>query len=131
MVPDVIVPFARQGQWFLNEDIKVRDRMAIEYVRGPFQGWSYVNLDRIENSRGEFFFPGNSILSTLHHPIVGPKTNGFINGRFKSKVVDWDGDEIIDLNYLPAHATIKGEVDSDLDGIPDQPGQQVRDWRVA
>lgn len=131
VVEDVTVPFAREGQWFLNDDIRVKGRKAIEYVRGLFRGWSYVNLERIENSGGEFFFPGNSILSTLHHPIVGPKTNGFVNGRFKGKVVDWDGDGIIDLNYLPAHATTKGEVDSNLDGIPDEPGRHVRDWRAV
>lgn len=129
VVENVTVPFAREGQWFLNEDIKVNGRMAIEYVRGLFRGWSYVNLERIENSGGEFFFPGNSILSTLHHPIVGPKTNGFVNGRFKGKVVDWDGDDILDLNYLPAHATTAGEVDSNCDGAPDEPGRHVSDWR--
>jgi len=131
IVEDVTVPFAREGQWFLNDDIRVKGRKAIEYVRGLFRGWSYVNLERIENSGGDFFFPGNSILSTLHHPVVGPKTNGFVNGRFKGKVVDWDGDGIIDLNYLPAHATTKGEVDSNLDGIPDEPGRYVRDWRTV
>ncbi len=128
VVENVTVPFARQGQWFLNENIEVKGRKAIEYVRGLFQGWSYVNLERIENAGGEFFFPGNSVLSTLHHPEVGPRTNGFFTGRFKGKVVDWDGDEIIDLNYLPAYATIKGEVDSNLDGIPDEPGRHVRDY---
>lgn len=129
VVENVVVPFARQGQWFLNEDMRVRGRKAIEYVRGLFQGWSYVNLERIENSGGDFFFPGNSILSTLHHPVVGPLTNGFVNGRFKGKVVDWDGDGVIDLNYLPAHATVKGEIDTDLDGEPDEPGRHVSEWR--
>ncbi len=129
VVDNVIVPFARQGQWFLNENIKVDGRMAIEYVRGLFQGWSYVNLERIENSGGDFFFPGNSILSTLHHPVVGPKTNGFINGRFKGKVVDWNGDGVLDLNHLPAYTTKLGEIDSNLDGIPDEPERHVRDWR--
>ncbi len=129
VVDDVTVPFARQGQWFLNENIQVDNRMAIEYVRGLFQGWGYVNLERIENSGGDFFFPGNSILSTLHHPEVGPKTNAYINGRFKGKVVDWDGDEIIDLNYLPAYATTKGELDTNLDGIPDRPGLYVSDYK--
>jgi len=131
VVENVIVPFARQGQWFLNQDMQVKGRMAIEYVRGLFQGWSYVNLERIENSGGEFFFPGNSILSTLHHPVVGPKTNGFVNGRFKGKVVDWDNDGVLDLNYLPAHATTQGEVDTNLDGIPDEPGRHVRDYPRA
>lgn len=131
VVENVVVPFARQGQWFLNDDIQVKGRKAIEYVRGLFQGWSYVNLERIENSGGEFFFPGNSILSTLHHPEVGPKTNGFVNGRFKGKVVDWDGDEVLDLNYLPSYATTKGEVDSNDDGIADEPGRHVRDYPRA
>lgn len=129
VVEDVTVPFARQGQWFLNPDIKVKGQMAIEYVRGLFQGWSYVNLERIENSGGEFFFPGNSILSTLHHPVVGPKTNGFVNGRFKGKVVDWNNDGVIDLNYLPSYATTKGEIDTNLDNLPDEPGRHVSDWR--
>jgi len=129
VVEDVVVPFARQGQWFLNKDMCVKGRRAIEYVRGLFQGWSYVNMERIENSGGEFFYPGNSILSTLHHPIVGPRTNAFVAGRFKGKVVDWDGDGIMDLNHLPAHATTMGEVDSDLDGKPDEPGRHVSDWR--
>ena len=128
VVERVVVPFARQGQWFLNESCRVKGRMPIEYVRGLFQGWSFVNLERIENSGGEFFFPGNSILSTLHHPEVGPLTNSFVNGRFKGKVVDWDGDGVLDLNYLPAYATVKGEVDSDLDGLPDEPDRYVRDY---
>ena len=125
VVPDVTVPFAREGQWFLNEHFEVNGRKAIEYVRGLFRGWSYVNLARIEASKGDFFFPGNSILSTLHHPEIGQKTNGFITGRFKGKVVDWDGDDVVDLNYLPAYATVNGEVDSNLDGIADAPGQHV------
>lgn len=129
VVEDVTVPFAREGQWFLNDSIEVKGRKAIEYVRGLFRGWSYVNLERIENLGGDFFFPGNSVLSTLHHPVVGPKTNAFITGRFKGKVVDWDGDGVIDLNLLDAHATTKGEVDSDLDGVPDEAGRHVRDWR--
>jgi hypothetical protein len=126
VLEDVTVPFARQGQWFLNENMEIQGRKAIEYVRGLFQGWAYVNLERIENSGGEFFFPGNSILSTLHDPAAGKLTNTFVNGRFKGKVVDWDGDEVVDLNYLPAYATVGGEVDSDLDGIADAPGRHVR-----
>jgi hypothetical protein len=131
VVEGVVVPFARQGQWFLNDDIQVRGRRAIEYVRGLFQGWSYVNLERIERTGGDFFYPGNSILSTLHHPVVGPLTNAFVVGRFKGKVVDWDGDGVIDLNHLPAYATRAGEVDSDLDGVADEPGRHVSDWRTA
>ncbi len=124
-VEKMMVPFAREGQWFLNDHVTIEDVHPIEYVRGLFQGWAYVNLDRIQRTGGEFLFPGNSVLSTLHHPIVGEKTNAFLIGRFKGKVLDWDGDGVLDLNYLPSYATAKGEVDSDLDGVPDQPGLTV------
>jgi HEAT repeats len=125
VVERVNVPFAREGQWFLNPNIEIKGKNAIEYVRGLFQGWAFVNLERIAASGGEFLFPGNSVLSTLHHPEVGAKTNTFLNGRFKGKVVDWNGDGIIDLNYLPGNATAKGEIDSNNDGIADAPGMTV------
>ena len=125
VIDDVLVPFAREGQWFLNKDILVDGKPAIEYVRGLFQGWAYVNLSRIKNSGGDFMFPGNSVLSTLHHPEVGHMTNTFLFGGFKGKVLDWDGDGVLDLNYLQSHATAKGEIDTDCDGVPDFPGRMV------
>lgn len=125
VIENVTIPFAREGQWFVNENLPLKGDYAIEYVRGLFQGWAYVNLERIQRQGGEFLFPGNSILSTLHHPVVGPKTNTFIVGSFKGKLVDWTGDGILDLNYVPVHATAQGEVDTDLDGLPDVPGRSV------
>lgn len=122
VINDVTIPFAREGQWFLNQNIAVDGQHAIEYVRGRFQGWAYVNVERIEANGGEFLFPGNSVLSTLHHPVAGPMTNAFLAGRFKGKLIDWDGDGVLDLNYLSAHATVDGEVDSDLDGVADVAG---------
>ena len=84
-----------------------------------------MNLNKIVGDSGDFMFPGNSVLSTLHHPEVGPLTNTFLFGGFKGKVVDWDNDGVLDLNYLPSYATAKGEIDSDLDGKPDIPGMMV------
>lgn len=125
VIENVTIPFAREGQWFLNENLPLKGNFAIEYVRGLFQGWAYVNHERIQNSGGDFLFPGNSVLSTLHHPEVGALTNTFISGTFKGKVVDWDGDGVLDLNYLQSPATAKGEVDSNFDGIADIPGMTV------
>jgi len=104
---------------------------VVEYVRGLFQGWAFVNLERIEKTDGQFLFPGNSVLSTLHHPVIGPLTNAFFTGSFKGKVLDWDGDGVLDLNYLPSYATVDGEVDSDLDGRPDVPGMTMSRPRPA
>lgn len=125
VIENVTVPFAREGEWFLNGGVTVKDVHPIEYVRGLFQGWAYVNLDRIMAAGGDMLFPGNSVLSTLHHPEVGPLTNGFLAGSFKGKVIDWDGDGVLDLNYLPSYATRKGEIDSNLDGEPDVEGATV------
>jgi hypothetical protein len=125
VVENVTIPFAREGQWFLNENLTIKGQPAIEFVRGRFQGWAYVNMDRVMQNGGEFLFPGNSVLSTLHHPVVGPMTNTFLAGTFKGKVLDWDGDGVLDFNYLDSHATRKGEIDSNLDGIPDAPGRSV------
>jgi len=125
VVEDVTIPFAREGQWFLNSNICVNGHHPIEYVRGLFQGWGYVNFARIQKEGGEYFWPGNSVLSTLHHPEVGAKTNAFISGNFKGKVLDWDNDGVLDLNYLQSPSTAKGEVDSNFDGVPDVPGQTV------
>jgi len=123
VIDDVLISFEREGQWFLNENIEVRGKPAIEYVRGLFKGWAYVNLERImADPNGGFLFPGNSILSTLHHPEVGKRTNAFMVGSYKGKVLDWDGDGILDLNYLKSYATARGEVDSNLDGVADIAG---------
>jgi hypothetical protein len=125
VVEDVMIPFAREGEWFLNTRLRVKDAHPIEYVRGKFQGWAFVNVERMMSTDGDLLSPGNSVLGTLHHPEVGPMTNAFLSGSFKGKVLDWNGDGILDLNYLPAHATRAGEVDSDLDGVPDVPGRTV------
>lgn len=125
VIENVTIPFAREGQWFLNENLHIKGQNAIEFVRGRFQGWAFVNLDRIMLNGGDFLFPGNSVLATLHHPGVAAKTNTFLAGTFKGKVLDWDGDGVLDFNYLQSHATRKGEIDSNLDGIPDEPGRSV------
>jgi hypothetical protein len=66
--------------------------------------------------------PGNGILSTLHDPTTGPMTNIFIAGTFKGKLNDWDGDGKIDLNSRNVYSTVEGELDSNMDGVPDVPG---------
>lgn len=125
VVENVPIPFAREGEWFTNAHMPLKDDYAIEYVRGLFQGWAFVNVERMMEAGGNLLVPGNSVLGTLHHPEVAPYTNTFLAGSFKGKVLDWDGDGVLDLNYLPAHATAAGEVDSDLDGRPDVPGRTV------
>jgi len=117
------IGFMRSGCWFLDDTFKVNGGDAIRYVRGRFQGWGYTNPDRITGKTlEEVIVPGNGILSTLHDPIAGPLTNVFIAGTFKGKLNDWDDDGYIDLNSRDVYSTTEGEVDSDMDGIPDQPG---------
>ncbi|MGH3829127.1 MAG: HEAT repeat domain-containing protein [Pseudonocardiaceae bacterium] len=123
------IGFARYGTWYLEPKFQVHQEAAIRYVRGRFQGWGYVNLPRIAGrSLEEVLTPGNGVLSTLHDPEVGPMTNAFILGTFKGKLNDWDGDGVIDLNSRDVYSTEDGEIDSDQDGIADEPGRTCCDY---
>ena len=130
-VVDSHIGFMRQGCWFLDPRFTVRGGApAIRYVRGRFQGWGYTNLARVAGKPLEqILLPGNAILSTLHHPVTGPMTNVFISGTFKGKLNDWDGDGQIDLNSRDVYSTTEGEVDSNQDGIADQPGMACCAWQ--
>jgi hypothetical protein len=127
-VHDGHVAFMREGCWYLDSRFKVPEQGtqagdAIRYVRGRFQGWGYTNLEDLKNkSLEEILVPGNGILSTLHDPTTGPMTNIFIAGTFKGKLNDWDGDGKIDLNSRNVYSTVEGELDSNMDGVPDVPG---------
>jgi hypothetical protein len=126
------IGFARHGTWYLDPEFRVRDSPAIRYVRGRFQGWGYVNLARVAGKPlEEIILPGNGVLSTLHHPEAGPMTNAFILGTFKGKLNDWDGDGHIDLNSRDVYSTADGDIDTDMDGVPDEPGRTCCDWTVG
>jgi hypothetical protein len=128
-VSEAVIGFSRQGTWYLEDSFEVRDAPAIRYVRGRFQGWGYVNLERVAGKPLEqVLTPGNAILSTLHDPVAGPKTNAFILGTFKGKLNDWDGDGRIDINSRDVYSTAEGEIDMDMDGVPDSPGATCCDW---
>jgi hypothetical protein len=129
-VKEAQIGFMREGCWFLEPEFKIGAADAIRYVRGRFQGWGYVPLERVAGKPlDEVLLPGNAILSTLHDPVAGPLTNAFILGTFKGKLNDWDGDGYIDLNSRDVYSTVDGEIDSDMDGKPDQPGSTCCGWR--
>ncbi len=123
------IGFTRYGTWYLEPEFAVREAPAIRYVRGRFSGWGYVNLARVAGKPlEEILLPGNGVLSTLHDDEVGPMTNAFILGTFKGKLNDWDADGHIDLNSRDVYSTVDGEIDSNMDGIPDKPGLTCCDW---
>lgn len=123
------IGFARYGTWHLDPSYQIRDEAAIRYVRGRFQGWGYVNLAQIAGrSLEQVLTPGNGVLSTLHHPEVGPMTNAFILGTFKGKLNDWDRDGMVDINSRDVYSTVDGEIDSDQDGVADEPGRTCCDY---
>lgn len=126
------IGFARHGTWYLDPTMQVHGEPAIRYVRGRFQGWGYVNLSRVAGkSLEEILRPGNAILSTLHNAETEPLTNAFILGTFKGKLNDWDGDGRIDLNSRDVYSTVNGEIDTDMDGVPDQADLTCCDWTAG
>lgn len=129
-VQDATIGFMREGCWHLDSGFKIGEADAIRYVRGRFQGWGYINLEQVfGKSLDQILLPGNAILSTLHDPVAGPLTNTFIAGTFKGKLNDWDGDGYIDLNSRDVFSTAEGELDTNMDGIPDEPGVSCCTWQ--
>lgn len=123
------IGFARHGTWYLEPKFQIAGSPAIRYVRGRFQGWGYINLARLAGKPlEEILLPGNGVLSTLHDEEVGPMTNAFILGTFKGKLNDWDDDGVIDLNSRDVYSTVDGEIDTNMDGTPDEPGRTCCDW---
>lgn len=127
---DTRIGFTRYGNWHLDPNIQVRGEDAIRYVRGRFQGWGYTPVETvIGKSLDQVLTPGNGVLSTLHDPEVRDLTNVFIIGTFKGKLNDWDGDGRVDLNSRDVYSTVDGELDTDQDGIADEPGRTCCDHR--
>jgi hypothetical protein len=111
----------RYGQWSLDPRIKIKGEPAIRYVRGRVNTWAYVNLERMQlSSMEEILFPGNSILGTPDFTDV-PLANAYVSGTFKGKLTDWDGDGQVDINSIPVYATRDGLVDTNMDGVADDP----------
>jgi len=127
---DTRIGFTRYGNWHLDENLKVRGEDAIRYVRGRFQGWGYTPVETVIGKRlDQVLTPGNGVLSTLHDPEIRDLTNVFIIGTFKGKLNDWDGDGRIDLNSRDIYSTVDGELDTNQDGIADEPGRTCCDHR--
>jgi hypothetical protein len=116
----VTVP--RFGQWTLDSRVQVKGEPAIRYVRGRVTTWAYVDIDRMQvSAMEEILFPGNSILGTPHGTADVPLANAYVSGTFKGKMVDWDGDGKVDVNSIDIYATKDGALDSNLDGVADEP----------
>jgi hypothetical protein len=105
-----------------------RDPGTWTYVRPvPGLGLRQPGEDRGQ-AAGRGVDSGNGVLCTLHDPEADPMINAFILGTFKGKLNDWDGDGVIDLNSRDVYSTVDGDIDSDQDGIVDQPGLTCCDY---
>ncbi len=106
-------------------DVETRARVKLKNIRGvdyayvAHEGWIELPADLAQAERRRFVGLWINALSDFQLTEVAGA----------HQVVDWKGDGVIDLNYLPAHATTKGEVDINLDGVADEPGRRVSDWR--
>jgi hypothetical protein len=94
-------------------------RAVVHSVRGQFDGYAYVNVARLL-AGGMKLGAGEVQLTDIHHPVAGPLTNTVLFGTFKGKLADLDGDGWSDVNTEPCHATASGELDYNLDGLPDE-----------
>ena len=115
---DVVTNLARSARTvaFHSDEL---GRKVVESVRGRYMGYAYVNLERTLRN-GLSIGPGEVQLSSPTHAKAGPMTNTFLFGTFKGKLSSLTGDEFLDVNTEPCHGTLDGELDIDLDGLPDR-----------
>lgn len=89
----------------------------VRSVRGRFSGWAYTDLGRFAASGS--VEPGTVQLTSPTDPSIGGRTNTLLHGTFRGKLADHDRDGRYDINTIPCHATLTGELDLDCDGQPD------------
>jgi hypothetical protein len=93
-------------------------RTVVSSVRGRLMGAAFVNVQRIL-SQGMQIGPGEVQVVNYDHPVLRSLTNTFLFCTFRGKLSDLDGDGYLDVNTERCHSTVSGELDQDLDGIPD------------
>ncbi|HBW51748.1 MAG TPA: hypothetical protein DEF47_17790, partial [Herpetosiphon sp.] len=64
--------------------------------------------------------PGSVQLVSTADPVVGKMANTVIYGTFRGKLGDLTGDGKLNVNLIPCHGTINGELDLNCDGIADE-----------
>jgi HEAT repeats len=89
----------------------------VRSVRGRFSGWAYTDLERFAASGS--VEPGTVQLTSPTDPAGGERTNTLLHGTFRGKLADHDHDGRYDINTIPCHATLTGELDLDCDGQRD------------
>ena len=93
-------------------------RPLVQSVRGKYMGFAHANVPRIL-ANGMKVGAGEVQLVGPANPSVGKFANTFLFGTFKGKLSDLNADGHLDVNTERCHATLDGELDTDLDGISD------------
>ncbi len=99
---------------YLKEDPK---RKIVTSVRGAYSGNAYVNIDTLL-SNNMIIGKGEVQLTDMFHPVGAEYTNTYLYGTFKGKLSDNLGKGALDVNTVPCHGTIDGELDYGLKGYP-------------
>jgi hypothetical protein len=96
---------------------RIRKGEIVRSVRGRFWGWAYTDLNRYLASGT--IEPGTVQLVSTADPVVGKMANTVIYGTFRGKLGDLNDDGTLDVNLIPCHGTVDGELDLNCDGIAD------------
>lgn len=96
---------------------RLRDVGVFRSVRGRFWGWAHTDINRYLEA-GEIA-PGTVQLVSTASPEVGQMANTVLYGTFRGKLGDLNGDGKLNVNLIPCHGTVNGELDLDCDGVAD------------
>jgi hypothetical protein len=90
---------------------------VVRDVRGQFFGWASTSIEQFMAAGA--VLPGTVQLSNPIDERTRDGVNTYLCGTFRGKLGDFDGDGFLDVNLIPCHGTIAGELDLDLDGVAD------------
>jgi hypothetical protein len=123
IVEDAVIQVMRAGAWQLSNTIRVRDIPVINNVLGTINAWGYTRPDKATfDPRGRIdMTAGLFHLGDLTDARVRDYINTFTIGSYRGVIMP--GKEgFIGLNTNSSFTTLEGEIDTDRDGKPDQPG---------
>lgn len=103
-----------------GKGIRLLNGTVVRTVRGQFSGWAHTSLAHyLQHNR---VLPGTVQLVDPLHEATADLVNTYLCGTFRGKIGDHDGDGWLDVNLIPCHGTVKGELDYHADGtLADDP----------
>lgn len=101
-------------QVFCEGSLETKEMEVVKAVRGQFFGWAHTSLNQFARNQG--VAPGTVQLVAPTATQHGIPINTYLCGSFRGKISDHDSDGLLDVNTIPCHGDLSGNLDYLADG---------------